>query len=272
MKYSIPIVILSLFFAVAAQAAGDGAIIFSDDFESGDFSKWDRAVKRISIEDDPGHVFRGNHSALATAVEGKETGGKLIQWFMPGYDTVYARWYCKFSEDFDQGNHMHFCHLLANRRDDQWSASGKAGIRPSGDDFFTTGLEPWRAWGRHPAPGAMGFYTYHMDMPESGNSGKFWGELFSTTPPFVPERGKWHCMEMMLKANTPGEADGEQAFWIDGEEMGRFGNLRFRTDGRLKINAFWLELYVHDSPGDNKVWFDDVAIGREYIGPVETEN
>lgn len=267
MKNIIFILLSILMFACVTQSQEDDGIIFEDDFESGTLSKWDQTAKRIAITDDPNHVLHGKYSAVAIAKEGEGAGGKLIQWFLPGYDTVYARWYCKFAEDFDQSNHMHFCHLLANRWDNKWSASGKAGIRPSGDDFFTTGLEPWRDYGRNPAPGEMGFYTYHMDMPEDRNSGKYWGEMFKSNPKFILKRNQWYCMEMMLKANTPGHADGEQAFWIDGKEIGRYSNLRFRTDEQLKINAFWLELYVHNSPKENKVWFDDAAISREYIGP-----
>lgn len=37
---------------------------------------------------------------------------------------------------------------------------GKAGIKPKGDDFYTTCIEPYRDWGRNPAPGEMTFYSY----------------------------------------------------------------------------------------------------------------
>ena len=96
------------------------------------------------------------------------------------------RWHCRFADDFDQGNHRHFSHLLANRADNRYSAFGQAGKKPARDDFFTTGLEPWRDWGQHSAP----------------------GEMMRSETSFVPERGRRYCMEMMLKANTPGEADG----------------------------------------------------------------
>ena len=44
---------------------------------------------------------------------------------------------------------------------------GKAGIRPTGDDRFTSSFEPWRDWQRAPAPGYMFLYTYWMDMTQS---------------------------------------------------------------------------------------------------------
>jgi hypothetical protein len=35
----------------------------------------------------------------------------------------------------------------------------------------------------------------------------------------------------------------------------------------MRVNCFWLELYVHNSPCLNRVWFDDVALSTAYIGP-----
>ncbi|MBN2327050.1 MAG: hypothetical protein JXR73_07835 [Candidatus Omnitrophica bacterium] len=269
----------ALFFMVSGIMLYGGAawseegVIFSDDFESGSLELWDadsvvNDPNRLRLTSDPEHVFRGKYAVEIIARVGKGTGGKLNKWFLPGYDRVYARWYCKFAEDFDQGNHMHFCHLLANRHDDKWSAFGKAGVKPGGDDFFTAGLEPWRDWGKNPAPGEMMFYSYHLDMPIDSKMGKYWGEMFRPSPRFIPERGRWYCMEMMVKANTPGKADGEQAFWIDGDLKGRFNGIRWRDAEELKINDFWLMLYVHNSSRINRVWFDEVVIDDEYIGPV----
>ena len=45
------------------------------------------------------------------------------------------RWHCRFADDFDQGNHMHFSHLLANRADNRYSAFGQAVEKPAGDVF-----------------------------------------------------------------------------------------------------------------------------------------
>jgi len=249
-------------------------VIFAEDFESGNLDRWDEDSatddpERLRPIADPEHVYRGRYSLEITARIGRGEGAKLNKWFMPGYDRVHARWYCKFAEDFDQGNHMHFVHLLANRQDDRWSAFGKAGIRPGGNDFFTTGLEPWRAWGRFPAPGEMMLYTYYMDMPVDPKMNKYWGEMMRPEEPAVIERGRWYCMEMMIKANAPGKADGEQAFWIDGERKARFTGIRWRATEELKINDFWLLLYVHDSARLNRVWFDEVVISQGYIGPLE---
>lgn len=251
---------------------GGSVIILEDDFESeGYFDKWDRdgtiGPSEIKITTGPANIHRGRKAVEFTAPVGS-TGSKLVKWFMPGYDRVYARWYMKFDASFDQGNFMHLNHLLGNRTDNKWSAFGTAGTKPDGTDFFTTGLDPWRDWGRNPPPGKMVFYTYYPDMVPDAK-GNYWGEMFSPSPKFVPVRGQWYCMEMMVKVNTVTPSvinDGEQTFWIDGQEIGRWTGLRWRESDILRINCFWLMLYVHDASLVNKVWYDDVKISTERIG------
>jgi hypothetical protein len=84
-------------------------------------------------------------------------------------------------------------------------------------------------------------------------------------------KDRWICAEFMLKHNTPGERDGEQAFWIDGRLMGHWRGINWRTTPGLMANALTLESYVTDrwtKHPTNIVHFDNVVIAREYIGPV----
>ncbi len=249
------------------------AVFFSHDFETGEIGPWDNLsdprATSVKVTDDPARVFRGRYAAEVTAGKGPETGGKLVKWFLPGYEEVHARWYCMFAEDFDQGKYLHFCNLLGGPPNNRFAAFGKAGRRPTGGDFFISGLEPHRAHADQP-PGAMGFYTYWPDMKQAPD-GNYWGNVFLSDPLVAIERGRWYCMEMMLKLNTPGRPDGEQAAWIDGERVIHTTGLRWRDTDELKIHCFWLELYVHNSPQVNRVWFDQVALSTEYIGPVEGE-
>jgi len=256
----------------ADPAKANPDVFFYDDFESGDLSKWDSRDGHVSnphlkVTSDIGNVFSGKYSLEITGAVGLETGGSVATWFMPGYDTVYARWYCKFSEDFDQGNFMHFNRLMGGPPSDYFAASGHAGRRPNGRDRFSTGIEPWRGYGKHPPPGAMAFYTYYPDMKQSSD-GHYWGNMFFTDPIVTIERGRWYCVEMMVKCNTPGKADGEQAAWIDGREVVRVTGLRWRDIAELKVHCFRISLYLHDSPRVNRVWFDNIAVSHSYIGPV----
>jgi hypothetical protein len=50
-------------------------------------------------------------------------------------------------------------------------------------------------------------------------------------PNLVPSaeivRGRWHRWELVMKANTPGIADGEVHWWIDGRKVARHGQIAF---------------------------------------------
>jgi hypothetical protein len=76
----------------------------------------------------------------------------------------------------------------------------------------------------------------------------------------------------MIKHNTPGKPDGEQAFWIDGKLLGHWKGINWRTSERLMANALTLESYVTDRWTKNEVnivYFDNVVIAKSYIGPAE---
>jgi hypothetical protein len=63
--------------------------------------------------------------------------------------------------------------------------------------------------------------------------------------------------------------------WVDGKEIGRFTGIRWRNDPQVKANCLWFQHYGYDSSDPTKkfwgeqqtVWFDDVVVAREYIGP-----
>jgi hypothetical protein len=150
---------------------------------------------------------------------------------------------------------------------------GGAGETPPGDAKFSTGIEPTGRWGKFHPPGVWNFYTYWHEMKTK------WGSVYNgKQEPIQP--GRWYCVEAMLKANSsPDKADGEQAFWVDGELYGRFEGFRWRTTDKLKINSFWLLYYNTDQPAQHnndphpksrvmQVWFDDIVVATEYIGPI----
>jgi hypothetical protein len=216
---------------------------------------------------------------------GKNTGGDAIKWFAPGADTVHVRFYVKFSADYRYTHH--FVWLLANQAKNKWSGFGKAGQKPDGT-YFSTGMEPWFAWGKNPPPGEVNLYSYFLDMsPDPKMSGKEWGNAFFPPDPTAGEAASAHralpaldrrqCGEFMLQANTaPERADGRQAMWLDGKPVGEFTGIRWRNDDQLKVNCLWLEHYGYDAGDPTKrfwqdsqsVWFDDVVVATRYIGPM----
>jgi len=166
---------------------------------------------------------------------------------------------------------------IADREPTPWP-KGWAGHKPAGDDHFISSIEPWSNWGKIAAPGAWNFYCYWQDMKPDGR-GDYWGNAFMPGSEAIP-RGQWICMETMVKANTAGASDGEQAFWVDGKLVGHFKGIRWRSTDLLKLNSFWLQYDVCENsaqhnndptPKDREyeVWFDDVVLATDYIGPIQ---
>ena len=49
-----------------------------------------------------------------------------------------------------------------------------------------------------------------------------------------------------------------------------FEGFKWRTVPELKANCVWLYVYTEKPEGHRmKVWFDDVVLATEYIGPIE---
>ncbi|MFO7906205.1 MAG: hypothetical protein R6U98_26345 [Pirellulaceae bacterium] len=266
---------LAAAFAADTEIASHKDVIFADDFERGELGAgWDsmrdkdeRVLRLVDTRTDAQPV--GQRALQVTATLGKNTGGGLTKWFASN-ETLFIRFYTKFDEDCDYVHH--FCTLRANKGLDgkaRWSGFGGAGERPNGDERFSTALEPWGNWGRWPPPGRWNFYSYWHQMEKSPD-GRYWGNGFRPAEqPNIP-RDAWICAEMMLKHNTPGRSDGEQAFWIDGELRGHWRGINWRASPTLWANAFTLESYVTDRWTKNKVnvvFFDNVVIAKSYIGP-----
>jgi hypothetical protein len=105
----------------------------------------------------------------------------------------------------------------------------------------------------------------------------------------------------MMKMNQPAtESNGEQALWIDGRPWVRDGQVvshlgpgfprgkwvwdsflpdpsgepfegfRWRSVDGLNLNYLWLLLYVTKAPAGHvsRVWFDDIIVAGDYIGPI----
>lgn len=256
-----------------AELASHSAVIFADDFESGELgARWDTTgpdkgkVLTLAPTDDP---VCGTRCLKVEARLGENQGGGLTKWFEP-VPTVFVRFYVRFDPTCDYVHH--FVTLRANkglRGGDKWSGFGGAGLCPAGDERFSTALEPWGNWGRWPAPGKWNFYSYWHEMRASPD-GKHWGNSFMAEPQETIEKGQWICAEFMAKENTPGQRDGEQAFWIDGGLLGHWRGINWRKKESLRANALTLESYVTDrwtrNPV-NTVYFDNLVIAREYVGP-----
>ncbi len=290
-----------------AGIAKDPAVLFSENFEVEDVAALKKRWHEISNKDgevltlssDQPAASQGKHSLQMTSTIGQNTGGHLYKKLPKEVETVFARFYVKFAEN--AGHVHHFVHLGGYRPATLYPQGG-AGERPRGDERFTVGIEPYGSHGKYPPPGQWNFYAYWPEMKPSAG-GKFWGAGIPAPKPAIVPKERWQCVEVMMKCNTtPEKRDGELALWTDGQlvmhvapgtprgpwtgmgfqtlESGGepFEGFRWRTHPDLKINFFWLLFYVTenaakqnrqtDAKPTNRVWFDDIVIATEYIGPV----
>ncbi len=290
-----------------AGIAGDKSVIFADNFETGSLAdiaaRWGSTKNKNdrvqALSNDVPSGSSGRRSLQMTGTLGKDSGGDLYTSFKQGYDKVYLRFYTKFAAD--HGYEHHFVALGGYNPPTPW-ANPRAGTRPRGDDRVIVFIDPHGFYGKYPPPGVWGLYTYWNEMKISAD-GRYWGNVLSPAQAVPVVRDHWTCVELMVKLNSaPDKHDGELKLWIDGkpamhfaEGMRRgpwsgmgfqlvesggtpFEGLRLRTSMDLKINNLWLEHYVDEGAQRankvrepnrvNRVWFDDVVVATQYIGPI----
>ncbi|MBW7997441.1 MAG: hypothetical protein FVQ81_12875 [Candidatus Glassbacteria bacterium] len=301
----------------------DPAVVFSENFESITATDLSQRWTNVNNGTDNSVLFIvrdttapsvGKYCLRMTATKGRNVGGDLWQLLDEGYEQLYARFYCKFAPDAPYVHH--FVHMGGTASTNEWPAGG-AGSRPEGADRFSTSMDLAFRTVTDP-PGGWTFYSYWSEMhswqtPEGESDGRpnpFYGNLFAPVEPLQAKRDEWMCVEIMIKLNDPELRNGEQAFWIDGKLVERYGpgtiegtwfrdvfrrsgtfntdpqpfeGFRWRTTENLKINTFWLQYYLAHifendySPADTtipyndniaKVYFDNVVLATEYIGPI----
>jgi hypothetical protein len=285
----------------------DRRVLLAEEFETGSLADLGRRWSSVSNEGGRVLAFAGDapsgsggrRSLQVTATLGQNSGGHLYTRLPRGVERAYARFYVKFAPDADYVHH--FVHLGGYRPPTDWPQGG-AGERPRGDERVTVGIEPYGDYGSHPPPGIWNFYAYWPEMKISAD-GKYWGNGLRPARPAPVPRGRWQCVEMMLRLNSSPEArDGELALWLDGRPAARFAKgvrrgpwtgmgfrlaeeggepfegFRWRTSRELSINFFWLLHYVTENAARqnrvakpnpvHRVWFDNIVVATEYVGPV----
>jgi len=95
------------------------------------------------------------------------------------------------------------------------------------------------------------------------------GSQSGITPIFDSDHdGTWYCVEAHVKLNTPGQSDGVQEFWIDGElEASRTGLNFVESYTDYGINIILFENYWNNgSPQLQERYFDSIVVSTEPIG------
>jgi hypothetical protein len=291
----------------------DDRVIFVESFEErsiDELAKRYETVKSaetMSFADDVPQNSGGKRSLLMTHVGGQGEGPHLYRRLQPGYEKLHARFYVRFDPDCAPIHHFG-TNLGGNNPSTPWPMVS-AGNRPKGGKSFWTGVEPYGdSW-------TWDYYAYWCEMRGSPPRGQTWGNSFIRDSKLKVERGKWICVELMMKLNDVDDTNGEMALWIDGKQVSHLGKgfpkglwvfdkftpgtsgegvrwsdakgdreyfkvpeggapfegFRWRTTNRLKINYLWVYLYLTRAREGHvsRIWFDDIVVAKEYIGPLK---
>lgn len=225
----------------------------------------------------------GGRKALEFAVprQDQEHSNAVAKRLKEERDILFLRFYAQFERGFDQIGSSHNGATLAAH----YHVQGRAtpGIPADGRNKFLASDECWRGEERTPSPGNLNVYVYHpgrqdrygdhffpsgLILPRGARTGDLFGRGFVRRPEVVPELGRWHCYEFMVRANTPGRRDGRIARWLGGRLVADFPGLRLRDVDTLKIDYFSLDLHIRqNSRRENRKWYDDVVAAGSSIGP-----
>lgn len=261
----------------------------------------------LRLATDPAHQPPNTGSTkcmeMSLPISSKEVGTGITKEILPAQDLVYARMYQKFAPDFSCSGHNgvrisarypgsgtapsedgtgYFLFLLQNgmvTRDATPPGPSHLYVYWPRQRYRIIGAPVGRQWGDHWMP--TGEANPRIDaahlVGEDGQAVANRGEwvAFPSQYPdwkpmadFTPLTDRWYCVELMVRANTPGQSDGEVKYWIDGELKGSYSHLFMRSVADLKLDTVHFMLHSMRTTHVQRKWYDNVVIAKKYIGPV----
>jgi len=275
-----------------AGIESDPQVVYADNFESYNSisgltsnGRWNEAyhIQNIRLATEPENYYHGTKAIeLKVPQTNNEVSNTLLKYIEPTQDIIFIRFYAKFDVGFNVSGSSHNGSTISSS---YWEGPGGGpGIPADGYNKFLVSGEAWRDLNSAPNPGSLNAYVYHPEqrdiwgdhffptgrvLPFDYLPGDF-GPYFISRPEVVPELGSWYAYEIMVKANTPGERDGRIAFWLDGELIADWLNIRLRDTTDLKVDCVSIDLHVKNNTlGVSKKYYDNVVIATSYIGPME---
>jgi len=202
--------------------------IFSDDFESGDFSAWTDTYTEgsptVSVVSNP--VHQGSYAEKATTNSG--SGRAMARKDITAQTEAYMRAYVRFSAFPNSG--VELCYLGLR---DYTENPTQAGIYNDG-----------------------GTYKWRLRYWKVG-----WTDLFSTTP--TPQLDTWFCVEIYMKVDA---TNGEVKMWVDGNLIVQDSGFDTTSGGNIDRVCSGIIYYGGSQSID--IYVDDVVVADTYIGPI----
>lgn len=270
----------------------DPYVLAAEDFETGTVTiptEEDRYVNNVTVTDQQHYTgqYAGQH-AWPEGHNGPTTRFVLTadahQEQRPAY---FMRMYFKYDDSFHPGDPSVGVGVKGfgiYYEDGSGDASTCEGM-----SWYNTSCQ-FVGWGPSSKPEANDGYIWEGHMysynPYPEQAVAAMGDLRVTDPPdgtqpcrfsIYPEPHHyivyqtWHCYELGLYLNTPGQHDGESRFWVDGVLRSRTTHMRFRDLEEQLPTSMHLNLHrtTEDFPQTMIRWADNIVLARRYIGPVQ---
>jgi len=246
-------------------------VVFFEDFEDPDYYRYwslrdGRPLGVGTVSSPQRYVFAGERSAIMLNHRDKhdaEGNGKYVLQ-EPIEEQAYVRLYLRLSDHFTLGsaNGLKLFSIVATKGPDFYRG---AGHRPTGYDRFgaTMVLDSWDE---------VFIYSYHPEQ-RSGYGDEIYGKRKKRHPKVKP--GDWYCLELMMKANVPGQRDGQLKAWVNDELVIQADNIRFRDTDQVKMWRFYTPGYFggggirNTSPKEQQIYIDNYVISRARVGCLE---
>ena len=83
--------------------------------------------------------------------------------------------------------------------------------------------------------------------------------------------GRWICIEVRIKLNTPGKSDGIIQYWADGKQILLDTDLPLGNESSSKgLNmVMWDCYWAGKSPKEQSRFYDNLVISTAPIGPIK---
>ena len=234
--------------ARAERSAAQGDILFSEGFE-GATTLVDPALSESTSAIDSSVAFSGAKALNMCAGESCKFSYRMD--LREAVDQAYARYM------FLVGNHEAW-----------YDPSGKP---LTGEHYKNMGLEggdsSCKGGGSHSEPTCIAART-RLTNPWAGvhlegYAGQ--GDTIDNVDKTINVvDGKWHCLEIMVRLNTPGKSDGEARYWVDSKETVIAG-LDFRGTNTWQISKYWWTYWSNDN-WKGPIYVDDVVVSKSRIG------
>lgn len=267
--------------AAAAQGAGldcvdwqkrNPAWIWCDDFESdaalsGNYFEVDRANGQFGVSAES--PFGGNGALKARYLAGLDNAGGLklgigrspVASNVAGnrdFDEIYWRFYTRTAPGW-VGNPRKLTRATVFSASN-WAQAAIGHLWEGDGSGLSLGLDP--------ATGVVGSQVVTTKYNDFDNL-RWLGKKNGATQIYSPANvGRWFCIEVHMKLNTPQESNGTFSFWVDEKLEAQMSNLNWRGGyTAYGINAVMLENYVNEGFSQAQVrYIDNLVVSTSRIG------